>query len=295
MRRISILLSIALLSIFISACVSVNSSDRTANANAKTENTAPLISAVEENNEDRVGYLLKHGADPNTRDDMEETALMKAAGNNNCEIAELLLTHGADANMSRPSGRNPLIIATSEGHYEMLELLLKYGANPNVNELQYTALFFTCNVKEPRCDLRFLTLLLKNGADINWQPLGTHTDTVLIHSVRKWPYEYIKYLCDNNANIDIAGEGGNTALMEAIRVCRHDIVDLLLKRKALVNICNPDGYTALDYALFNLEPDTFSQKNPKNVNSIIKLLREHGARTGNELTGKVIQKKWHRY
>ena len=227
--------------------------------------------------------LLKKSKKIDAKDSEGYTALMLACKFGNKNFAEILIKNKAklDAtkndNKSIYKGPTALIIAVREGHYEIAKLLLKNGANPNVNELQMTALHFTKS-------LRMLNLLLTHGADINWRPLGAETNTLLIDSVRKYPFDYITFICDKGADVNIQGVGGNTALIEAVRAGRYDVVNLLLERKASVNIINSENLTALDYALLNIDDDSrVEKKKIIEANLIVQLLRKHGAKTAREL------------
>ena len=76
-----------------------------------------------------VELLLKHGADPNTADNVGATALMWAVPD--LQKARVLIGAGAMVNArSTTLGRTPLLIAAAyPGTIELLDLLLARGAD----------------------------------------------------------------------------------------------------------------------------------------------------------------------
>lgn len=81
-------------------------------------------------------FLLKHGADPNERNNvgftqLEETPLHHAADNGLWELAEMLIRRGADVNVQQSDGDTPLHHAAFRGDERMVGLLLSFGADCN--------------------------------------------------------------------------------------------------------------------------------------------------------------------
>ncbi len=94
--------------------------------------STPFMYAVLYSNTATMARLLKHGADPNKRNDANATALMWAA--KDLEKARLLLKHGADVNARSDDMRTPLMIAARRpGGAPIVKLLLDHKANPNPN------------------------------------------------------------------------------------------------------------------------------------------------------------------
>jgi uncharacterized protein len=67
---------------------------------------------------------LRHGADPNLRDNNGLTPLISAVARNRFEIVKLLVADGADVDATDPQGLTPLRIATLQ-HYENVATLLR--------------------------------------------------------------------------------------------------------------------------------------------------------------------------
>jgi ankyrin repeat protein len=60
---------------------------------------APIYRAVICGHYNVTEYLLKSGADPNTKNKLGETPLHQAADNGQHDLATVLLKHGADPNL----------------------------------------------------------------------------------------------------------------------------------------------------------------------------------------------------
>ena len=80
-----------------------------------------------------VRSLLQHGADPNTCESDDYSALWKAAASGNLEIAELLLRHRANVNAdpSYHGGGLPISIASKLGHLSVVDALIRHKADVN--------------------------------------------------------------------------------------------------------------------------------------------------------------------
>lgn len=76
---------------------------------------------------DIVQLLLNAGFNPNTKNDYDETLLMKVQ---DPVVAQMLVTKGADVNLqNNMSGEYALMSAVRRGKYELAEFLLEKGAN----------------------------------------------------------------------------------------------------------------------------------------------------------------------
>ncbi len=123
---------------------------------------SPLHWAVENGNTKTVKLLLDHAADPNLKNQDDDTPLHLSKSK---EIAELLLAKNADVKARNKSGRTPLHHAASrQGAKALVELLLSKGAEANAaDNLGQTPLFRAVFVR----DKENTELLIAHGADVN--------------------------------------------------------------------------------------------------------------------------------
>ena len=106
-------------------------------------------------------------------------------------------------------------------------------------------------------------LLLAQDADIN--VVGKNGDTALFHAVASGQEAMVQLLAAQGADINVVDENGNTALSHAVVSGQEAIVQLLLAQGADINAINRDGETALIMAT------------EKNQEAIVHLLLAAGA------------------
>lgn len=103
-----------------------------ANVNVEVYPGSPLIAALQGKNSTEVALLLlEHGADPNSTDDMEMSALGYAVHHDDLVVGRRLLELGADPTW--PDREGPVFIerAIWNQNHAMVALLLEFGANPH--------------------------------------------------------------------------------------------------------------------------------------------------------------------
>lgn len=88
---------------------------------------------------ERVKYLLKQGADINSRAPSSGnvpaggTALILAVGNEQLEIVRYLISQGADVNIADKGGGTAIIYASWKGNADIVALLIAEGADVNAS------------------------------------------------------------------------------------------------------------------------------------------------------------------
>lgn len=103
---------------------------------------------------DLTNFLLKNGANPNSLNDQQQSALMKASQSGFLKIMKLLIDNGANVNArDTVKGRTPLHWAqrmreggrlkrgdqmTKERALDVAKLLIQHGANPNIKDNPWT-------------------------------------------------------------------------------------------------------------------------------------------------------------
>lgn len=269
--------------------------------------TTPLIEAIEKNNIDEVRRLIEAGAGVNTTYEFEtaygtsdnpswctevQTALMLAAYKSEKEIVELLVEHGADVNSTNSYGITALMLASnafSKTQTQIVEYLIEHGADINaVNKIGESALFYATTVETAK-------VLIDHGADINivneegisiLQSANTHSIEIaamlieygvepksldiqwwLIWAIQNKRKKVVEIMINNKADINAVSDG-STPLMWAVSDNSLDIVKLLIDKGADIN-------TETDFLGFKQSALEISVTH--NFTDIVKLLLEHGA------------------
>ena len=93
------------------------------------QNMTPLFYAVANDRLPAARILLDNGANPNAITTTLETPLIVAARNGNMEIAELLIRDSADIGYTDRYGSTPLHYAAIYGYFYMADMLIYYDAD----------------------------------------------------------------------------------------------------------------------------------------------------------------------
>ena len=95
------------------------------------ENITPLMYAVANNRLEAVRTLLTYDVNINIMTNNSETPLLTAVKNGNVEIAETLIRDSADIGLADRYGATPLHYAAIYGYHKMVDMLLYYDASFN--------------------------------------------------------------------------------------------------------------------------------------------------------------------
>jgi ankyrin repeat protein len=220
------------------------------------EGSTPFMYAVLYSGAATLARLLKQGADPNKRNDVNATALMWAA--KDLEQTRLLVDRGADVNAKSDDLRTPLMIAARRpGGAPVVKLLLDHGANPNPNtrpETESSPLIEAITAG----DAVIVDLLIQRGADA--KAVGQIGLTTAVTTKCAKCVDLLAAKITDKAVY--TGSLQDTAVYGDIRAIR-----LMIDHGADVNAYDPLGRTPLMYA-------AGSDLLPLDV---VKLLIEHGA------------------
>ena len=93
--------------------------------------------AVENGHDAVVNALLDRGAEVNTQNNYDITALMLAAYDGKVAMVEALLDRGAEIETQAKNGYTALISAATQGHVEVVNILLDRNANVDNQLEQY--------------------------------------------------------------------------------------------------------------------------------------------------------------
>lgn len=217
-----------------------------------------LLRAIESGNKLLVEMVLGRGAQINhahlEAHDERDKSLACAVHNDQYEIMELLLERGAKPNPVSEAAFDidhlescpPLFLAGYHGRdVRFAKTLIDHGANVNWRESGpngWTVLHTAVDAPDT------LSLLLKNGADVN--ATDAVGKTVLIKAVEDMWRDSVQVLLeqtDPKADLEIAttDEWGATALIRACECYDAEILHLLLEAGADFNRPRADGLSPL--------------------------------------------------
>lgn len=226
--------------------------------------STPLIEAIKCNSFNFVDAVISVGADVNMPGYNSETPLMAACCYADTEIVKLLVDAGADIN-EFSNGVNALLYACRFGNSDTVKLLLERGAFTGMDESspKRQPLFEACKYE----DLLIISFLLEFGANADYV-FGINSNTYLITAILEAKHDVVKMLLLGNANPNIKGEHGQTALHHAITMNDIDTVWLLLQSGAHIHSKNDAELSPLDLA-----------RQSKNIVLMAIVTEAHGIRT----------------
>ncbi|EAY21596.1 hypothetical protein TVAG_013610 [Trichomonas vaginalis G3] len=103
-----------------------------ADVNAKNENeTIPLYSSIDRNDEETTNLLIEYGAYLNIPDEYNNLPLFHAVYENKIQSVKALLDNGIDINMRNRHGKSPIHCAACFNLTEMILFLLENGSEIN--------------------------------------------------------------------------------------------------------------------------------------------------------------------
>ncbi len=224
-----------------------------------------------------VGWLLKKGANLNTKNNEGKTPLHYAVIDNKYDYVidnkydyfKFLLKKGANLNTQDNEGKTPLYYALIDDKYDYFKLLLEKGANLNTQDNEGKTLLH-CAVMNRRNN--FIQLLLHNNADVDLKNL--YGETPLHYAAKAGSLSISKYLIKYKADISSVNDYGENFLHYVIAFGSKNIIQDIVQNKEQwqffregVNLDLPslDGNTALHYVAIG------------GNNRLLKFLLEEGA------------------
>jgi serine/threonine-protein phosphatase 6 regulatory ankyrin repeat subunit B len=131
-----------------------------------------LLEAAQEGNISAVKYYITHGENINRENEKGYTPLMLASENGREDIAEFLIKKGADINTkSLKDGQTALILASENSHIEIVKMLIKAGADVNAqNDEGQTSLMHASRLGDIT-----VKALISVGADVNAKDKNSKT------------------------------------------------------------------------------------------------------------------------
>jgi ankyrin repeat protein len=234
--------------------------DRPARGTGRT----PLGYACRMGHVDTVMFLLKSGADPDSRsaDGLivnagSSSALARASKHGHVKIVHMLLDAGADVNSQNSaaenSGETSLTSASAMGHTEIARILVEHGADINAQDRAASSFGETPLISASRVGhASIVELLLESGADPN---LKTAVGSTALHEAIKSSIVTVVEVLLRSPNVKLTSitprEGEIVSLLTSLFQLRSlEILKLALTRDDLdINEKDQNGRTALWWLL----------------------------------------------
>lgn len=253
-----------------------------------------LISALMNNGikQDVIVKIIEKGADINYINPKDgNNALMWVCERNFVNVAMKLVSKGANVNILSKNGSTALSFAAANKSCDtkLIDFLVQNGAKINIDEKYGRSALV--EAVSSNC-LSKVDYLVKRGAEINEKSVGFGGVSPLTESLWQTNYPITKYLIDNGANVNIAKDNGETALLVAVwNEKNYENVDLLLKKGSDVNKTDVDlqspllkavQYDHYDIAVLLIKNGADTKAVDTYGRSVKSTLDETVARTGNK-------------
>ncbi len=212
-----------------------------------------FISAFESGNISEIKTALKSGANINTVNYLNNSALTVSLRNNRRDIAKFLIENGINVNIVESVlheednfyHKSALIIATEKNDTEMMELLFAKGAKISYQKGCDLSPIIAA-AKNNATDA--LLLLIKKGVNVNKDEKGY---IPIIEAACFDAKEAVEILIQNNANIEAKGLEGDTPLLYSLSSGSEKTSFFLIQNNADIRVKNNNGFSTLHYAVKN--------------------------------------------
>ena len=205
----------------------------------------PLHFAAEGGHLAVVSLLLKQpSVDPNSKDNLGQTALFKAANNGHSEVVEILLQQkGISPDAASNDGFTPLLQTIFERHQTVVKLLLERpDVNPNLRDTSYnqTPLWMASTAGN-----EILGMFLQRK-DIEINGRSRWGETPLYQAIQRKRISAAKMLLDAGADPNVLTDENRYTLSWAAAEGSEESIELLLKQPSIqLDIPDKLGQTPL--------------------------------------------------
>lgn len=205
---------------------------------------------------------------------INEQNLVYYSQEGNIDNVRLLIEAGVSANAfyyeekdKKKFYYSPLYSAYTRNHLDVVELLLKNGANINFNDNDNN-IPTPINYAIEQNNAELLQFFIKNGADVNFNGKSDNELIPIYQTLKQKKYDLLEILIENKVDLNIIGAIWGTVTPLTYVINKKDIkaVEILIKAGADLNLAvNSKEETPLIVAI------------RKNYLEIFKLLIEKGA------------------
>lgn len=200
-----------------------------ANPNVREEGEQTLLLfALRKGFMDVAVKLIEAGAEVDARDSRGWTALVHASFMGWCEIVDFLLEHGARVNVATNDGWTALVGSYAKGHGSIAEKLIANGAVFG-NSFAQAALIAAYKNR----NIAMIKNILKQGVSPNC--MFDDEDTLMAQAGWDEEWEYVKVLLDHGADPNTKLSSGQPILHRACWRLNLDLVQNLIEKGASVN------------------------------------------------------------
>jgi len=216
---------------------------------------SPLTEAVLSNNKNTFNLLLKHGADVNAMNEVEETPFLYLIKNKLMTKYYLLnfLDHNVNVNLQDNEGKSILMYLVETNELQLLKILLSYLIFNN--RFIINLITFGKNKIPVRSD-KLEELIAKEYSRIDIDIEDDMGFTSLMYASRDGNFELASILLTYKANVNKENSNGYTPLLLS---CENDFTHtaklLLQTQKVEINHRNRNGDTELTLACQNNNPE----------------------------------------
>lgn len=192
-----------------------------------------IINTVKSRNIEDIKMLIKNGADINSHEKHESSALHWAVLWGMTDVVKLLVENGAKINERNYYDESSILLTALNGKKtEIVLYLIEKGADLNFADSKSYKILHKA-VEKNYVDI--VRSLLKHGYDVNKR--DAHQETALFDAIDKNFTECVNILIENSAEINICNTNGETPLYLAAQNGNIALAEKLIASGATVNIC----------------------------------------------------------
>ncbi len=233
----------------------------------------PITFAIEGGNHQIIKLLFESGAKPDVIDKHGYSLLMYAVMQNDSWTIKHLLKLGQDINHQSKDGETAIMLSDTVRNNDVYYLLKKNGAKIDLysaikhDDFELVKKLLIGNlsaVSIPDQDgwpplilasiyssKDLVKFLIDNNADINQKNI--YGGTAIMHAALRNRIEIVRILLNAGANVHDADSNLQYVIIWAVRSENIRIVKLIIEKGANVNVIDSDGKTPLDWAESNPE------------------------------------------